>query len=403
MSVQKKSPIPRLATSAVFGFLFAVSLIDAVVAAEQPEAEHPEKRQHQSLAVDRLQRIKTDLLEAAVAAGARVQSLAYLDTAGRLHESTLVMADTVVSGVRISSYAREMDIKLGISGSARMPEDLGCKFWSDRSQNMGLVSVLVETGSKSRASFDSFVNVARKGWQEVLVQQLQDGGYNTEVIEGDHSAAQRATRYDGYVSHDDSLKPAGNFQIKVRLEMTENPPPRPLFTTNHIGLRALVPSVGGIGNNEDDGILHLEIVRADGGPALEKAAIPIAYKVKRRYSDGVWDGAHSDPLAISKLSDVVRSFIDDTRCDRRLFPVSLAMQGEEVQIRAGTDHGLRHGDWLLVGSRELIGENTISSTDLDQLMLIKTDRVGARYSSGKPLAGSNVPLPDDADLVAVVI
>lgn len=403
MSVQKKSPIPRLATSAVFGFLFAVSLIDAVVAAEQPEAEHPEKRQHQSLAVDRLQRIKTDLLEAAVAAGARVQSLAYLDTAGRLHESTLVMADTVVSGVRISSYAREMDIKLGISGSARMPEDLGCKFWSDRSQNMGLVSVLVETGSKSRASFESFVNVARKGWQEVLVQQLQDGGYNTEVIEGDHSAAQRATRYDGYVSHDDSLKPAGNFQIKVRLEMTENPPPRPLFTTNHIGLRALVPSVGGIGNNEDDGILHLEIVRADGGPALEKAAIPIAYKVKRRYSDGVWDGAHSDPLAISKLSDVVRSFIDDTRCDRRLFPVSLAMQGEEVQIRAGTDHGLRHGDWLLVGSRELIGENTISSTDLDQLMLIKTDRVGARYSSGKPLAGSNVPLPDDADLVAVVI
>ena len=403
MSVQKKSPIPRLATSAVFGFLFAVSLIDAVVAAEQPEAEHPEKRQHQSLAVDRLQRIKTDLLEAAVAAGARVQSLAYLDTAGRLHESTLVMADTVVSGVRISSYAREMDIKLGISGSARMPEDLGCKFWSDRSQNMGLVSVLVETGSKSRASFESFVNVARKGWQEVLVQQLQDGGYNTEVIEGDHSAAQRATRYDGYVSHDDSLKPAGNFQIKVRLEMTENPPPRPLFTTNHIGLRALVPSVGGIGNNEDDGILHLEIVRADGGPALEKAAIPIAYKVKRRYSDGVWDGAHSDPLAISKLSDVVRSFIDDTRCDRRLFPVSLAMQGEEVQIRAGTDHGLRHGDWLLVGSRELIGENTISSTDLDQLMLIKTDRVGARYSSGKPLAGSNLPLPDVADLVAVVI
>ena len=403
MSVQNKSPIPRLATSAVFGFLFAVSLIDAVVAAEQPEAEHPEKRQHQSLAVDRLQRIKTDLLEAAVAAGARVQSLAYLDTAGRLHESTLVMADTVVSGVRISSYAREMDIKLGISGSARMPEDLGCKFWSDRSQNMGLVSVLVETGSKSRASFESFVNVARKGWQEVLVQQLQDGGYNTEVIEGDHSAAQRATRYDGYVSHDDSLKPAGNFQIKVRLEMTENPPPRPLFTTNHIGLRALVPSRGGIGNNEDDGILHLEIVRADGGPALEKAAIPIAYKVKRRYSDGVWDGAHSDPLAISKLSDVVRSFIDDTRCDRRLFPVSLAVQGEEVQIRAGTDHGLRQGDWLLVGSRELIGENTISSTGLDQLMLIKTDRVGARYSSGKPLAGSNLPLPDVADLVAVVI
>ena len=403
MSVQKKSPIPRLATSIVFGFLFAVSLIDAVVAAEQPEVEHPEKRQHQSLAEDRLQRIKTDLLEAAVAAGARVQSLAYLDTAGRLHESTLVMADTVVSGVRISSYAREMDIKLGISGSARMPEDLGCKFWSDRSQNMGLVSVLVETGSKSRASFDSFVNVARKGWQEVLVQQLQDGGYNTEVIEGDHSAAQRATRYDGYVSHDDSLKPAGNFQIKVRLEMTENPPPRPLFTTNHIGLRALVPSVGGIGNNEDDGILHLEIVRADGGPALEKAAIPIAYKVKRRYSDGVWDGAHSDPLAISKLSDVVRSFIDDTRCDRRLFPVSLAVQGEEVQIRAGTDHGLRQGDWLLVGSRELIGENTISSTGLDQLMLIKTDRVGARYSSGKPLAGSNLPLPDVADLVAVVI
>lgn len=268
---------------------------------------------------------------------------------------------------------------------------------------MGLVSVLVETGSKSRASFDSFVNVARKGWQQVLVQQLQDGGYNTEVIEGDRSAAQRATRYDGYVRHDDSLKPAGNFQIKVRLEMTENPPSRPLITTNHIGLRALVPSGSGIGNNEDDGILHLEIVRADGGPALETAAIPIAFKVKRRYSDGVWDGAHSDPLAISKLSDVVRSFIDDTRCDRRLFPVSLAMQGEEVQIRAGTDHGLRHGDWLLVGSRELIGENTISSTDLDQLMLIKTDRVGVRYSSGKPLAGSDVPLPDDADLVAVVI
>jgi hypothetical protein len=268
---------------------------------------------------------------------------------------------------------------------------------------MGLVSVLVETGSKSRASFDSFVNVARKGWQEVLVQQLQDGGYNTEVIEGDHSAAQRATRYDGYVRHDDSLKPAGNFQIKVRLEMTENPPPRPLITTNHIGLRALVPIGGGIGNSEDDGILHLEIVRADGGPALEKAAIPIAFKVKRRYSDGAWDGAHYDPLAISKLSDVVRSFIDDTRCDRRIFPVSLAMQGEEVQIRAGTDHGLRQGDWLLVGSRELIGENTISSTDLDQLMLIKTHRVGVRYSSGKPLAGSNVPLPDDADLVAVVI
>ena len=403
MSVQKKSHILRLASSAVFGFVFAVSLIDAVVAAEQPEGEHPEKWQDQSLAVDRLQRIKTDLLEAAVAAGARVHSLAYLDTSGRLYESTLVTADTEVSGVRISSYAREMDIKLGISGSARMPEDLGCKFWSDRSQSMGLVSVLVETGSKSRASFDSFVNVARKGWQQVLVQQLQEGGYNTEVIEGDRSAAQRATRYDGYVRHDDSLKPAGNFQIKVRLEMTENPPPRPLITTNHIGLRALVPSGGGIGSNEDDGILHLEILRADGGPALETAAIPIAFKVKRRYSDGVWDGAHSDPLAISKLSDVVRSFIDDTRCDRRLFPVSLAMQGEEVQIRAGTDHGLRHGDWLLVGSRELIGENTISSTDLDQLMLIKTDRVGVRYSSGKPLAGSNVPLPDDADLVAVVI
>jgi hypothetical protein len=81
----------------------------------------------------------------------------------------------------------------------------------------------------------------------------------------------------------------------------------------------------------------------------------------------------------------------------------LTAQGEEVQIMAGIDHGLRQGDWLLVGSRELIGENIISSTDLDQLMLIKTHRVGVRYSSGKPLAGSNVPLPDDADLVAVVI
>lgn len=401
MCVQKKSQSLRLATNGVIGFLLALSLVDAVVATEQPEAVRPEEREVQSLAVDRLQRIKTDLLEAAVAAGARVHSLAYLDTAGRLHESTLVTADTVVSGIRMPSYAREMDIKSGISGSARMPEDSGCKFWSDRTQNMGLVSVLVEKGS-TRASFDSFVNVARKGWQEVLVQQLQYGGYNTEVIEADRYAAQRATRYDDYVRHGDSLKPAGNFQIKVRLAMKENPPPRPLLTTNHIGLRALVPSGGGIGNSED-GILHLEIVRADGDPVLETVEIPIAFEVKRRYSDGVWDGVHSDPLAISKLSDVVKAFIDDTRCDRRLFPVSLALEGEEVQIRAGTDHGLRQGDWLLVGSRELIGENTISSTGLDQLMLIKTDRVGARYSSGKPLAGSNVPLPDDADLVAVVI
>lgn len=397
MCALKRRQIHRVAASTLYSFLLTVSPTNPVVA-----AEHPEKLEQQSLAVDRLQRIKADLLEAAVAAGARVHSLAYLDTEGRLHESTLVTADTVVSGVRVPSYAREMDIRSGILGNARIPEDSGCKFWSDRSQNMGLVSVLVETGSKSKASFDSFVNLARKGLQEVLVQQLQDGGYNTEVIEADRYAAQRVTRYDNYVRHGDALKPAGNFQIKVRLEMTENSPSRPLITTNHIGLRALVPSGGGIGSS-DDGMMHLEIVRADGGPALKKAKIPIAFEVKRRYSDGVWDGAHSDPLAISKLSDVVSTFIDVTRCDRRLFPVSLAVQGQEVQIRAGMDHGLRQGDWLLVGSRALIGENIISSTDLDQLMLIKTDRVGARYSSGKPLAGSNVPLPGDADLVAVVI
>lgn len=397
MCALKKSQIQKVVASALYSFLLSVSLMNAVVA-----AEHPEKLEQQSLAVDRLQRIKTDLLEAAVAAGARVHSLAYLDTEGRLHESTLVTADTVVSGVRVPSYAKEMDIKLGISGNARMPEDSGCKFWSDRSQNMGLVSVLVETGSRSKSSFDSFVNATRNEWQDILVQKLEDGGYNTELIETDRYAAQHATRYDDYLRHNESLKSAGNFQIKVRLEITENSPPRPLITTNHIGLRTLLPSGDVIGNS-DQGTLHLEIFRADSGPALKKVKIPLAFEVKRRYSDGVWHGAHSDLLAIAKLSDVVSSFIDTTRCDRRLFAASLVAQKGKVQIRAGMDHGLRQGDWLLVGSRELIGENIISSSDLDQLMLIKTDRVGARDSSGKPLAGSNAPLPDGADLVAVVI
>jgi hypothetical protein len=397
MCAPKRNQIRKVVASALYSFLLSVSPTNAVVA-----AEHPEKLQQQSLAVDRLQRIKADLLEAAVAAGARVHSLAYLDTQGRLHESTLVTADTVVSGVRMPSYAKEMDIKMGISGNARMPEDSGCKFWSDRSQSMGLVSVLVETGSRSKSSFDSFVNAARNEWQDILVQKLEDGGYNTELIESDSYAVQHATRYDDYMRHNERFKSAGNFQVKVRLEMTENAPPRPLITTNHIGLRTLVPSVDAIGNS-DQGMLHLEIKRADRGPALKKVKIPVAFEVKRRYSDGVWDGIYSDPSAIAKLSDVVSSFIDATRCDRRLFPASVAVQGGKVQVRAGLDHGLRQGDWLLVGSRSLIGENIISSSDLDQLMLIKTDRVGARHSSGKPLAGTDVPLPNDTDLVAVVI
>lgn len=397
MRVQKKGQVLRVVIGGLSSFLLTVSSMSVVVAAEQPE-----KLEQESLAEDRLQGIKADLLEAAVTAGARVHALAYLDTAGRLHESTLVTADTVVSGVRIPSYAREMDIKMGIVGNARMPEESGCKFWSDRSQNMGLVSVLVETDSRSKTSFDSFVNAARIGWQDLLVQELHEGGYNTQVIQADRHAVQRATRYDDFVRHSESFKPAGNFQFKVRLEMRENSPPRPLLTTNHIGLRALVPNVDVVGNS-DQGTLHLEIFRADSGPALKEAKIPLTFEANRRYSDGVWHGAHSDPLAISKLSDVVSSFIDATRCDRRLFPASFPVHGEKVEIRAGTDHGLRQGDWLLVGSRDLIEDNIISSSDLDQLMLIKTDRVGARYSSGKPLAGSYVPLLEDTDLVAVVI
>lgn len=95
---------PRLALRFAMSALLAMALLPALAGAAEPA-----KPAARLSAEERLDAIRHGLVQAALEGATRVESVAWLDTDGRLHESSSFRSGMQVRGVQVLAYVRDPD------------------------------------------------------------------------------------------------------------------------------------------------------------------------------------------------------------------------------------------------------------------------------------------------------
>jgi len=326
---------------------------DAPVPARGPAAADPERQ---------LQAIRQALVETTVAAPVRVQSFAWIDAEGRLHESAQFTSDTKVRGVRIQSY---VDGRGDAQPVARVEVD---------------PSVL-PAGTGPRAAADPAQCAApQRRWRQGLHVEV------SVAPDLDVMHVGTAQRLAAGISHA-FVRAAQDSQRWI----AQRRPYQPASAYE----RALVWREA----DRTEWLLRVELggLEGEGVEArFELATVQQPAQVRRlrmRLPAGDLRAADLSLL----MAQAVQSLDGQAACDPMWFSVESA--GGSMVLRGGAAHGFKTGDRLLLVERQFLPSRLLEPGALRSIAIVQVDSAGPDGSPLRWLAG---PRPEKAgDWVAL--
>jgi hypothetical protein len=301
-----------------------------------------------------LQAIRDALIEKTLAAPVRVQSYGWIDTEGRLHESTQFTSDTRVRGVRVQSYVEDEAATLATHVQVDtdvLPSGLGPRAAADPQRCLASArrwrqalhveaSVGPATASLSHVAAgveQAFLDAARESRRWVAQQR----------------PAQPATSYEQALFGRD----ADRTEWLARIELAGSP--------NALEVRIEVAPLN--------------------QPAQTR-------RVRVRLGEGWGVSTGLDPRALgAAMTDALASLERQSACDPLWY--SVAGSGDQLRLREGVSHGLQAGDRLLLVERQHLPGRLLEPGAARALALVQ---VGMPSATGTPLRWLAGPRPAQA-------
>ena len=308
-----------------------------------------------------LDAIRRALVETAVSAPVRVQSIGWIDSQGRLHEESQFTSDARVRGVRVQAYLEDP-----VSPSPPAPT----------------VKVDLEalpTGVGRRVESDPAQCLARNGrWRQNLhLEVLTVPGLGGPLTAQAERTAQALVPL---------LTAAGQESRRWVLR------PRPYQAASAYE-RAL------IGREADtvDWVARVSLMaRASGQLEAELQLLPQGHLAPPKRLRLALPGPQASAVIwAERMAEWVATLDRETACDPMWFAVQ--GQGTSLRLREGGSHGLQAGDRLLLVRRQHLGGRLLEPGAVRATALLQVEAGGStalRWLAGLPPAAGGAAVDD---------
>lgn len=368
----------RLIRSLRVVLAFSLVVLAAPVLAQQESADAP---MHEFEA--KLQALRNALVDTALEAPTDIRNSAWLDSEGRLHESTRISSGVRVRGVRVNSYIDEaglLEAQIETREKVYLPaETLFCGVVGQGLKRQGLLSAMnfPEDGRNDTAIGAGIRNHAA---QRLLAQAGASGVWMLS------NAPQFASSYERFIAGGASDHAPYLFELRVDVEQ------RPASTTGIAGhwYRSFMENYD-LPRRKDAKPVHL------------------ALSVRERHSGATtWQGfaAMTLPRQTVTLGQPVLSqqaaALTDSIVDAWLAELHMAMHCAPVYftilngdshhyvINAGYRAGLKVGDKFLLADRARLPGHILEQGALESMVLAEVEWVRADTAQLRRLVGPEI-------------
>lgn len=356
----------------------------------------------------RLAAFKNNLMELALARGAVVKGLSYIDDQGMLHENTLFTVNQSVSGAQIQAYMEEIG---GQALSEWGPIDVrdACGIWGGLNERSFSKTVFskVSASAGDQSSAQRFITPAAQALLAELRERLPRSGLklaNSVGLRAGHPPS--STSYQKMVM---GVEP--DLQADYLLELEVGIPSGSNGGAFYQRWYAqITETVGDLVQFKSSGLQRIsyQVVASLTEVATAQLLIRHVTEVKTTVRASYKSGELSVDI---KPDQVLQGFIAELdavvshkRCTPKFFSVSRIADSNNYQVGGGLDRDIRAGDWLLVGDTNLFLDGQLNNTVLNGLFILKVRQVSGNSAVGERLGGSPTgQLNDTSAMLATIL
>ena len=334
-------------------------------------------------AEDKLEAIKQALVDLALDSNIKINSKAYLDDEGILHESNTITSDVEIRGVRVESYVRE---KAGIN-TAKLRADL----ISDETcpgNRYGLVReavVQVNKNFKNHRVGNHYLNEINEKLENTVVDKLSS-------VEG--WAVSGFSVEEPYYMRLVSGRPGNHAAYRIEISTRLLPNKADKSHTFNTAIRKM-----NVFNRKKSDFLpsqqlevNITLLHVDVMAPLWKKSYSLLYPsepvgyvrtaLPNKFQDELSRAAESLILEMQQVFE----------CRLEYFKIEKAAVGEKgFVLRGGSFNGISEGDQFLLSKNPKILSQKRGSTSLAGLALAEVEFVEARKAKLIQIAGPDIP------------
>ena len=366
-------------------------LLSALLCTSQAYAE-PDSAQH------KLDLVKQALIDLSLGSDIKLASTAYIDSAGVLHESSVLKSNVRVRGIRISEYLQEAGMPRAKVDASVLPDD-GCENSQPAVKREASVRMIIDTNdpSANRRVGDHYLTELNLQVRRSLVEALTHSGHWVVAPEQNY-----ASSYARYVSASSAETPPYRFDIVLSnrnpLQGVTNHGEIALHHALKSGYDLFAWSLAKIPNLNyskpwPKEAFNYQLVLYDQATnqILWRGMLPISYpKVARGYAKTPLPIGFKNEI-VAATEQFVTAMVDSISCQigyYRLSPV--AENPRQAQINAGSIAGVEVKDQFLIVKDRKLMDQTLAPSGLDALALAEVISVSANRAVLKWKAGSEL-------------
>lgn len=354
----------------------AVALVPALAAAAPVSAEAA------------LQAIRDRLIAQATEASTRVQTLAWIDDQGRLHESTRFSADAKVRGMRLvsPSVMNQADPQSGPTAVATQRAE-ACPPNAQYKRHALFVVQPAEPGR----FFDtaSISQLTQEFSTDLMALFAAETGW---VLTQSQAPQSELSLYERELLHRPSDR--APHRLVVQLQDLGVAPVRSRFPTRPEWLTRQLMEAGLAQKEEEYGLLGIRVTlfAPETGQILlsERAEIRMVRKAMG-YLDAPSLTLADPAQSRAALTQLQKALRDHLACDAPAYPVFEKTSAGLLVLRAGQRVGLRVGDRLLLSKADTLPRRALTPGVIETLALAEVISLSQDQATLKVVAGPNPP------------
>jgi len=356
----------------------------------------------------RLAAFKNNLMEIALARGAVVKGLSYIDDQGALHENTLFTVNQPVSGAQIEAYIEEMG---GQALSEWGPIDIrdACGIWGGVNERSFSKTVFSKVSSSAgdQSSAQRFITPVAGALLDELRERLPRSGLKLANSKGLRARPppSRSSYQKMVMGGAPDLQ--ADYLLELEVGIPSGPKDRAFYQRWYAQLTENVSDLVKFEKSGSQRVSYQVVVsltEAATSQVLVRYVTEIKTSVRASYKSG-------DLSVDMRPSQVLKDFIveldavlSNKRCTPKFFTVSRIADSNNYLVGGGFDRDIRVGDWLLVGDTSLMINGQLSNAVLDGLFIVKVAQVAGDSAVGERLGlGPSDQLSDSSAMLATIL
>lgn len=404
-----RRPAPRFALPAFLVMAMAVALLPAPASSAEPA-----KPSRILSAEERLDAIRHGLVQAALEGATRVDSVAWVDTDGRLHESSSFRSGMQVRGVQVLAYLRDADgqprarLQMPVAGSASAAGASAQRdIYKDTSSAKPAPSCPAKESLNHVIGMEVLVNGPWTAHDAPLAYVLADT-LNTAWPQASAPHWRVLPESDGrgdgaFKTADDVPRSryeqallgtaASSAPLPWRLLITVQPGPASLTETPDL-LKSLQSWVGTTATSP--GVARISLSLQSGpGRGSASAALSLSADVPLLREPSQWGAPQFSPAGRAQVQALLgrwRQALSAHLACEAVRPETVVMPNGSLRLNVGALAGVQAGDEWLLADPVVFPQRLLSPGVAQQLVLAKVQKVHARHAELQLLAGPSLPV-----------